>query len=118
MADRVEFGKPAPGKVIVPISVWVSPKHPDFHPHDASVRIMNNGKVTGSGLEYAGLEEITVKAGTFECHHVLFRGLTNNHPPYHMWISTCGDYLYVKGTVDGYMNSTFELVEIEGQPLS
>lgn len=176
--------------------------HPDFHPHDASVRIMNNGTVTGtgwfhftdteascesytlaegrisqrlpiqrpirgfgmhalqsdgwlaatfpyekgpghvqffgqnlmhsihhlgatgpfiattgSGLEYAGLEEITVKAGTFECHHVLFRGLTNNHPPYHMWISTCGDYLYVKGVVEGYMDSSFELVSLEGGPL-
>jgi hypothetical protein len=25
-ADRVEVGKPAPGKVIVPISVWVTTK--------------------------------------------------------------------------------------------
>jgi hypothetical protein len=25
-ADRVEVGKPAPGKVVVPISVWVTPK--------------------------------------------------------------------------------------------
>lgn len=25
-ADRVEVGKPAPGKVIVPVSVWVTPK--------------------------------------------------------------------------------------------
>jgi hypothetical protein len=25
-ADRVDVGKPAPGKVIVPISVWVTPK--------------------------------------------------------------------------------------------
>ncbi len=25
-ADRVDVGKPAPGKVIVPVSVWVTPK--------------------------------------------------------------------------------------------
>jgi hypothetical protein len=25
-ADRVEVGKPAPGKVVAPISVWVTPK--------------------------------------------------------------------------------------------
>jgi hypothetical protein len=25
-AERVEVGKPAPGKVIVPVSVWVTPK--------------------------------------------------------------------------------------------
>lgn len=25
-ADRVDVGKPAPGKVIAPISIWVTPK--------------------------------------------------------------------------------------------
>ncbi|MFW2852116.1 hypothetical protein ACM61V_09320 [Sphingomonas sp. TX0543] len=25
-ADRVDIGKPAPGKVVVPVSVWVTPK--------------------------------------------------------------------------------------------
>ncbi|QJU56515.1 hypothetical protein HL653_00800 [Sphingomonas sp. AP4-R1] len=25
-ADRVDVGKPAPGKVVAPISVWVTPK--------------------------------------------------------------------------------------------
>lgn len=25
-ADRVEVGKPAPGKVVVPVFVWVTPK--------------------------------------------------------------------------------------------
>lgn len=28
-ADRVEVGKPAPGKVVVPVSVWVTPKKSD-----------------------------------------------------------------------------------------
>ncbi|UZK65367.1 hypothetical protein [Sphingomonas sp. M1-B02] len=25
-ADRVDVGKPAPGKVVVPVSVWVTPR--------------------------------------------------------------------------------------------
>lgn len=25
-ADRVDVGKPAPGEVVVPVSVWVTPK--------------------------------------------------------------------------------------------
>ena len=25
-ADRVDVGKPAPGKVVVPVAVWVTPK--------------------------------------------------------------------------------------------
>ncbi|MES2291484.1 MAG: hypothetical protein V4530_17295 [Pseudomonadota bacterium] len=25
-AERIDIGKPAPGKVVVPVSVWVTPK--------------------------------------------------------------------------------------------
>ncbi|MDG2535298.1 hypothetical protein P6144_16680 [Sphingomonas sp. HITSZ_GF] len=25
-ADRIDVGKPAPGKVVVPVAVWVTPK--------------------------------------------------------------------------------------------
>jgi hypothetical protein len=176
--------------------------HPDFHPHDAFVRIMRQGKVTGtgwfrftdteatceswteaegrisqsmpitrpirgfgihavqgdgwlgatfpydkgpghvqffgrnllhslhhfgatgpfivtseSGLRYVGPETVTVPAGTFDCHRIAFVGLTNNHPDYDMWLSRDGDFLYVKGEVGGYMDSVFELAELEGGPL-
>lgn len=67
---------------------------------------------SGSGLDYIGRESITVPAGTFDCHHVAFVGLTNGHPPYDMWLSADGDFLYVRGEVTGYMESTFELVEL------
>lgn len=171
--------------------------HPDFHPHDATVRIMNRGRVTGtgwfhftdgaatceswtaeqgrvsqtmtitrplrgfvihavqgdgwlaatfpydkgpghrqffgrnllhsvhhlgatgpmiattrSGLEYVGRETIEVPAGRFDCHRVRFVGLTNDHPPYDMWVSADGDVLYVRGEVGGYMDSVFELSEL------
>jgi hypothetical protein len=70
-----------------------------------------------SGLRYAGAESVTVPAGTFDCHRLQFVGMTNNHPPYDMWISRCGDFLYVKGMVQGYMDSVFALAELEGSPL-
>jgi hypothetical protein len=176
--------------------------HEDFHPHDAFVRIMNHGRVTGtgwfrftdseatceswteaegrisqrvpitrpirgfgihavqgdgwlgatfpyekgpghvqyfgrnllhslhhfgatgpfivtsqSGLRYVGPETVTVPAGTFDCHRIAFVGLTNNHPEYDMWLTRDGDFIYVKGEVGGYMDSVFELAELEGGPL-
>ena len=67
---------------------------------------------SGSGLRYVGPETITVPAGTFDCHRVAFAGLTNNHPPYDMWVTRDGEFLYVRGEVEGYMDSVFELEEL------
>ena len=72
---------------------------------------------TGSGLEYLGPETVDVPAGRFDCHRVRFVGLTNGHPEYHLWVTRDGDFLYVKGDVEGYMDSVFELTEISGNPL-
>lgn len=70
-----------------------------------------------SGLRYVGRETVTVAAGSFDCHRIAFVGLTNNHPDYDMWLTTDGDFLYVKGVVGGYMDSVFELVSLEGDAL-
>jgi hypothetical protein len=64
---------------------------------------------SGSGLDYVGPETIEVPAGRFDCHRIRFAGLTNNHPPYDMWVTRDGDFLYVRGEVAGYMDSVFEL---------
>ncbi|MFC3581186.1 DUF3108 domain-containing protein [Sphingomonas hylomeconis] len=72
---------------------------------------------TQSGLEYVGTETVTVPAGTFECRRIRLKGTTNAHPPYDMWLSTDGDHLYVKGLVEGYMASVFELEELAGAPI-
>jgi hypothetical protein len=64
---------------------------------------------TGSGLRYVGDETIEVPAGRFDCHRVQFAGLTNNHPEYDMWLTRDGEFLYVRGVVQGYMNSEFVL---------
>ena len=71
-------------------------------------------EVSTSGLLYEARETITVPAGTFDCHRVAFVGMTNAHPPYYMWISADGDFLYVRGVVEGYMDSVFELEELHG----
>ena len=73
---------------------------------------------THSGLEYIGAQRVEVPAGVFDCHRIAFRGITNDHPPYEMWLTRDGDFLYVKGVVGGYMDSVFELVEQNGAPLA
>ena len=70
-----------------------------------------------SGLLYEGEAMVEVPAGRFRCHRLAFAGMTNAHPPYSMWISADGDFLYVKGDVAGYMDSVFELTELQGEPL-
>jgi hypothetical protein len=72
---------------------------------------------SSSGLAFEGIETVSVPAGDFECNRLSFVGMTNNHPPYTMWISRCGDCLYVKGVVEGYMNAVFELATLTGDPL-
>lgn len=64
---------------------------------------------------YVGDEEITVGAGTFQAHHFQFvsvEGLPEEHPIYNVWTTTDGDYVFLKGQVDGYMQTYYELVEL------
>jgi hypothetical protein len=68
---------------------------------------------TTSGLQYFGDETVTVGAGTFACRKVAYVGMvTNNHPPYVMWITADERCLFVKGVVEGYLGSRFELAEL------
>jgi hypothetical protein len=70
-----------------------------------------------SGLRYDALETVNVPAGRFDCHRLAFVGMTNGHPPYVMWISADGDFVYVRGEVEGYMDAVFELEYLAGGPL-
>ena len=74
-------------------------------------------EISATGLTYEGLETIEVPAGTFPCHRLAFTGMTNAHPPYTMWISADGDFLYVQGVVEGYMDSLFQMDQLTGAPL-
>lgn len=70
-------------------------------------------ELTTSGLQYYGDEDVTVPAGTFRCHKVAYVGMvTNDHPPYVLWVTADGEFIFVKGVVEGYMASRFELVEL------
>lgn len=69
------------------------------------------------GIEYHGLEEVTVQAGTFNCHHFSYIDEVGfnegvKHPPYDIWV-TEEDYVCVKAEVTGYMMTYYELESIE-----
>lgn len=66
---------------------------------------------TTSSLQYSGIEEVTVPAGTFECHRFAFVGTSNAHPPYELWVTTDGNFHFVLGTLDGPRKKRFELIE-------
>ncbi len=68
-------------------------------------------KTTTSSLQYHGVEDVSVKAGEYECHKFSFVKTSNNHPPYDFWITADGDYMFVKGVVGAPYNWSFELLE-------
>ena len=69
----------------------------------------------GIGLEYVGDERITVKAGTFDALHFRFvssPGLPQEHPPYDVWCTNDGEFLFLLGITGGYMQTHYELAEL------
>lgn len=76
----------------------------------------------GYSFTLLGKETVTVKAGTFPA--LKFRyGISDSlddayggrdiHPPYYVWVSDDGDYIMLKATVTGYMQTFYELTELE-----
>jgi len=67
-------------------------------------------------LVYVGEEEITVPAGEFTARHfqvVDTAGeLPEEHPPYDIWTTADEDNLFLRGSVGGYMQTHYELVEL------
>jgi hypothetical protein len=69
----------------------------------------------GVHVEYVGEERVTVKAGTFDALHFRYvsaPGLPQEHPPYDVWCTADGEFLFLKGQVAGYMQTYYELVEL------
>ena len=68
-------------------------------------------------LEYLGDETVSVAAGTFACRRFAFvdpHGMGGvEHPRYEMWVTADEDALFVQGGVGGYMQTWYELVELE-----
>ncbi len=73
----------------------------------------------GLGIEYLGEEEVTVGAGRFDALHFRFvetaGQLPEEHPPYDIWCTADDEYLFLKGEVGGYMQTAYELTEIQGR---
>jgi hypothetical protein len=73
----------------------------------------------GFGLQYVGPEVVQVAAGRFDALHFRYVDtagqLPEEHPPYDLWCSADGHYVYLKGGVGGYMQTQYELVELSGQ---
>ena len=69
------------------------------------------------GLVYVGDEKITVGAGTFQSRKFQITDTAGNlpeeHPPYEMWCSKDEDGLFLKGGVAGYMQTYYELTELD-----
>ncbi len=69
----------------------------------------------GMGVEYVGEESLEVAAGKFDAYHYRFvasPGLPQEHPPYDIWCTADGDYIFLKGVIGGYMQTAYELVEL------
>ena len=99
-----------------PGSEWYAGKNPVHSLHHLGAtgpRV----ELSTSGLRYIADEEVSVPAGTFACRKMELAGIVNDHPPYYFWISTDGDCLFVRGTVEGYMDSYFQLESLEGDAL-
>ncbi len=68
-------------------------------------------------IEYLGREVITVGAGTFESRHFAVGdtagSLLEEHPPYHIWVTADEDYLFLKASAAGYMQTHYELEQLE-----
>ncbi|WP_419814509.1 hypothetical protein [Glacieibacterium sp.] len=72
---------------------------------------------TSLRLAYIGDETVTVGAGTFEASHFTFTdpdaSMAGGHPNYDVWVTADDDAIFLKGGVDGYMMTWYELVELK-----
>ncbi|MEN3746589.1 hypothetical protein TPR58_05375 [Sphingomonas sp. HF-S3] len=70
-------------------------------------------------LEYVGDETVTTAAGTFDCRHFRFVDDSDSgmggttHPHYDLWVTADKDTIFVQGGVSGYMQTWYELVELD-----
>ena len=71
----------------------------------------------GLSLVFVGEESITVAAGRFDAWHFQVtdtaEGLPEEHPPYDLWCTADGDYLFLRAIAGGYMQNRYELTELE-----
>lgn len=76
----------------------------------------------GMRVEYIGEEQITVAAGTFDALHFCYgdrhdtdlgANEPGKHPPYEVWTTADGEFIFLKAFVTGYMMTHYELTRLE-----
>jgi hypothetical protein len=97
-----------PGKFFYPNLMLTSPDH-----RGATGPMLFK---LGFGLEFVGRENVVVKAGSFSALHFRYVDtagqLPEEHPPYDVWCTDDGNYIFLKGGVGGYMQTHYELSEL------
>ena len=98
-----------PGKTFFPDMMVTSPDH-----RGATGPLLFK---LGFGVEYVGDDTITVPVGTFDAHHFRYVDtageLPQEHPQYDVWCSADDDCIFLRGEVGGYMQTFYELIELE-----
>lgn len=66
-------------------------------------------------IEYVGEENIQVIAGHFRARHfrILDVGMPEEHPDYDLWVTADDDYVLLRATVSGYMQTAYELTRYD-----
>lgn len=69
----------------------------------------------GLTIEFVGEEDIDVAAGHFRARHFRFLdvGMPEEHPQYDLWASADDDYITLRASVSGYMQTRYELTSCE-----
>jgi hypothetical protein len=100
--------KRGPGKVFFPDLFLTSPDH-----RGATGPLLF---VAGFAIVYVGEERVTVGAGDFNARHFQVTGTAGNlpeeHPPYDVWCTADDDYILLKASAGGYMQTHYELTDL------
>jgi hypothetical protein len=71
----------------------------------------------GFGIEFVGPAQVHVAAGAFAALHFRYVDtagqLPQEHPVYDVWCTADGHYTFLKGAVGGYMQTQYELVDLQ-----
>ncbi len=71
----------------------------------------------GLSLVFLGEETLEVAAGRFAAWHFQVtdtaEGLPEEHPPYDLWCTADGNYIFLLAVAGGYMQNRYELTELE-----
>ena len=65
-------------------------------------------------IEYVGEEVLVVEAGEFRARHfrIFDVGMPVEHPDYDLWVTADSDYILLKATITGYMQTHYELQQL------